>query len=126
VSIRRALSLLAALACLVGCSVFTSDLSADELRQLAEREKAAIYFVGQTEPPPKFATKLGSVEGKICQTTLITSMTEFQALSAMWASAQGKKATAVVDASCGTASFLLPTGGAYCYPGYYCKGEAVK
>jgi hypothetical protein len=47
-------------------------------------------------------------------------------LSAMWVSAKSKNATAVVDATCGTTSFFLPTGGAYCYPGYYCKGEAVK
>lgn len=125
-SIRRALSLLSALAGLVGCAVFTSDLSVDELRQLAVREKVAIYFVGQTEPPPKFSTKLGLVEGKTCQGTLVTSMTEFQAVSALWASAQGKQATAVVDTVCGSSSFLLPTQGAYCYPGYYCKGEAVK
>ena len=126
-SIRRALSLLLALACLVGCGgFFTSDLSLDELHQLAEREKAKIYFVGEVPPPPKFSDKLGLVEGKVCQATLVSSMNEFQALSAMWMSAKSKNATAVVDATCGTTSFLLPTGGAYCYPGYYCKGEAVK
>jgi len=126
VSIRRALSLLSVLGLLVGCAVFTADLSLDELHRLAEREKAQIYFVGDAQPPPKFAKKLGKAEGRVCQTNLIGSVNEFDALNGMWVQAKAKQATAVVEASCASTSFLLPTGGVYCYPGYYCKGEAVK
>ena len=126
VSIRRALSLLLGLGTLLGCSLFTLDLKRDELHQLAEREKYTIYFSGDSTPAPKFANKLGKVDGRICQGNLIESMTEFQALAAMWSSAKAKGATAVVEASCGTSSFWLPTGGSYCFPGYYCTGEAVK
>ena len=125
-SIRRTLAVMAGLACLLGCGFLSSDQSPDELRQLMDRDKVPIYFRGETAPAPKFAEKIGPVDGRICQSTLLQSFTEFQALQALWSSAQAKGAKAVVNTTCGSSSFLLLTGTAYCWPGYYCEGEAVK
>ena len=122
----RRLCLVLLLAGLAGCETFTADLFPDELQKLADREKAQIQFAGAKAPMPKYSEKIGKVDGRICQATLLTPIDEFQALSAMWASAKGKNATAVIDAECGSSSFLLATGGAYCWPGYYCRGVAVK
>lgn len=125
-SIRLTLSVMAGLACLLGCEFVSSDQSPDELRQLMERDKVPIYFLGQTAPAPKFPEKIGPAEGRICKSTLVQSITEFQALQALWSSAQAKGAKAVVNTTCGSSSFLLLTGTSYCWPGYYCEGEAVK
>ncbi len=125
-SIRRALSVMAGLACLLGCGFVSSDLSPDELRQLMVRDKIQIHFRGQTAPAPKFSEKIGPVDGRICKSALFASITEFQALQALWGSAKAKGATAVVNTTCGSSSFLLLTGTSYCWPGYYCEGEAVK
>ncbi|HYB58034.1 MAG TPA: hypothetical protein VEK12_17885 [Alphaproteobacteria bacterium] len=124
--IRHTLSVMAGFACLLGCSLVSSDQSPDELRQLMDRDKVAIYFLGQTAPAAKFPEKIGPVEGRVCQSALLQSITEFQALQALWSSAQGKGAKAVVNTTCGSSSFLLLTGTSYCWPGYYCEGEAVK
>ncbi|MFI5024935.1 MAG: hypothetical protein ACHQRJ_25210 [Alphaproteobacteria bacterium] len=125
-SAPRAFSIVTLLACLVGCSFLASDLSPDELRQLMERDKIQIHFRGQTAPAPKFSEKIGPVDGRSCRSVLFTSVTEFQALQALWAAAAAKGATAVVNTTCGSSSFLLLTGASYCWPGYYCEGEAVK
>ena len=125
-ALRRVVWMAAALVALVGCETFSTDLSPDELHQLAEREKIQVHFIGEKAPAPKYADKVGKVDGRICQAALLTPINEFQALAAMWASATTKKATAIVNAECGSSSFLLATGGSYCWPGYYCRGDAVK
>ena len=125
-SVPRAFSIGTVLACLVGCSFLASDLSPEELHQLMERDKVQIHFRGQTAPAPKYSEKIGPVDGRICKSTLFASITEFQALQALWSSATAKGATAVVNTTCGSSSFLLLTGTTYCWPGYYCEGEAVK
>ncbi len=124
--IARLAAAFALIAGLVGCGFFTSDLSPDELARLATRDKQEIYFKGQAAPAKKFAATVGPVQGKICQTALLSSVAEYQALQAMWANAQAKKATAVVDAECGSAPFLTPAAGSYCWPGYACTGTGVK
>jgi len=66
------------------------------------------------------------VHGKICQKALLSSVTEYEALEALWADAQAKKAKAVVGAECGSAPFFTPSGDSYCWPAYVCTGIAVK
>ncbi|MFI4986989.1 MAG: hypothetical protein ACHQF3_06095 [Alphaproteobacteria bacterium] len=111
---------------LVGCGFFQSDASPDELARISVREKLHIYFKGQTAAVPNYSERIGPVQGKACQAALFGSVTEFQALQILWVDVQTKKGTGVVDVVCESASFFVPSAGSYCWPGYACKGIAVK
>jgi hypothetical protein len=118
----RLVFLLAIFAVLSSCA---DELSPDQREQLAHLDKLPLYFAGGNIAPPKATEKVADAIGYSCKTAwLQSSASEEDALKNLWQNGSNQNGTAVVNVSCAPISFFTPQ--VHCWPGIYCKGDAVK
>jgi hypothetical protein len=127
----RAIFALPMVVWLGGCDAFTPvpDPSLSEQTRL---EKDHIYFPGHSPAQMQSAKRLGTASGLSCRTNLLgEAPTVEAALKKLWEQAAGKGATSVVNVACFETDVMAayensPMTNQGCWPGYICKGEAIK
>jgi len=121
-SIFRVVIFLSSFVLLFSCA---EELSPDQRAILAQNDKLPLYFSGNDNVPTKKVEQIGAVTGYSCKTAwLQSSASEEEALKNLWQSAAGMNATAAINVSCEPIKFFTPQ--VQCWPGIYCKGDAVK
>lgn len=127
----RAFLILPLAAWLGGCAGFTPAADPPPAEQ-ARLEKDHIFFPGHFPAQLQSAKRIGTASGLSCRENLLgTSPTVEYALKDLWTRAAGQGATAVIDVACYETGMIAayetsPLANRTCWPGFVCKGDAIK